>query len=86
MREIFSKRFLNKLGQAGFCVDIPEKYGGQGPDAEMVLNIPLVLRENYGSVAVGMSVHSDIVAHYILNRGSENQKFKFTCQKWKQEN
>lgn len=76
---IFPRALWNKLGQAGLlCVDIPEKYGGHGADAEMALNIPCgVACGNYGSIAVGMSVHSDIVAHYILNRGSENQKLEY---------
>ncbi len=76
---IFPRELWNKLGQAGLlCVDIPEKYGGHGADAEMALNIPCgVACGNYGSIAVGMSVHSDIVAHYILNRGSENQKLEY---------
>ena len=76
---IFPRDLWNKLGQAGLlCVDIPEKYGGHGADAEMALNIPCgIACGNYGSVAVGMSVHSDIVAHYILNRGSENQKLNY---------
>ena len=76
---IFPRDLWNKLGQAGLlCVDIPEKYGGHGADAEMALNIPCgIACGNYGSVAVGMSVHSDIVAHYILNRGSENQKLHY---------
>ena len=76
---IFPRDLWNKLGQAGLlCVDIPEKYGGHGADAEMALNIPCgIACGNYGSVAVGMSVHSDIVAHYILNRGNENQKLHY---------
>tara|TARA_B100000927_G_scaffold281919_1_gene267974 strand:- start:34713 stop:35867 length:1155 start_codon:yes stop_codon:yes gene_type:complete len=76
---IFPRDLWNKLGQAGLlCVDIPEKYGGHGADAEMALNIPCgIACGNYGSIAVGMSVHSDIVAHYILNRGSENQKTEY---------
>ena len=37
----FPRDLWNKLGQAGLlCVDIPEKYGGHGADAEMALNIP----------------------------------------------
>ena len=76
---IFPRDLWNKLGQAGLlCVDIPEKYGGHGADAEMALNIPGgIACGNYGAVAVGMSVHSDIVAHYILNRGNENQKLHY---------
>lgn len=76
---IFPRDLWNKLGQAGLlCVDIPEKYGGHGADAEMALNIPCgIACGNYSSVAVGMSVHSDIVAHYILNRGNENQKLHY---------
>ena len=73
--EEFSARSLNKLGQAGLLVDIPEKYGGHKA-SEMALNILCGMHVVIGSVAVGMSVHSDIVT-YILNRGNENQKLHY---------
>ena len=73
---IFPKSLWHKLGESGFlCIDIPEKYGGQGADPELAMSVPSAITyENYGSVSVGMSVHSDIVAHYILNLGTEVQK------------
>ena len=73
---IFPKSLWHKLGESGFlCIDIPEKYGGQGADPELAMSVPSAITyENYGSVSVGMSVHSDIVAHYILNLGTEEQK------------
>ena len=73
---IFPRDLWNKLGTAGLlCIDIPEKYGGHEADAEMALTIPCgITYANFGSVAVGLSVHSDIVAHYILNKGTEDQK------------
>lgn len=76
---IFPRDLWHKLGQAGLlCIDIPEKYGGHEADAEMALNIPCgITYANFGSVAVGLSVHSDIVAHYILNRGTEEQKLHY---------
>ena len=64
---IFPRDLWNKLGGI-LRVDIPEKYGGHGADAEMALNIPCgIACGNGGSVAVGMR-YTDIVAHYILNR------------------
>lgn len=73
---IFPRQLWNELGAAGLlCIDIPEEYGGHGADAEMAMSIPCgITYGNYGSIAVGMSVHSDIVSHYILNLGTEEQK------------
>tara|TARA_B100000674_G_scaffold183030_1_gene148237 strand:- start:2004 stop:3161 length:1158 start_codon:yes stop_codon:yes gene_type:complete len=73
---IFPKSFWQKLGQSGFlCIDIPEKYGGSGADSELAMSVPSIISyENFGSISVSMSVHSDIVAHYILNLGTEDQK------------
>lgn len=57
------------------CADIPEQYGGAGGDArhEFVL-----YEEMFKHAASGMnvSVHS-IVAHYLLNHGTEAQKLKY---------
>ena len=73
---IFPKSVWQKLGESGFlCIDIPEKYGGHGADPELAMSVPSAITyENYGSISVGISVHSDIVAHYILNLGTEEQK------------
>ena len=73
---IFPKSVWQKLGESGFlCIDIPEKYGGHGADPELAMSVPSAMTyENYGSISVGMSVHSDIVAHYILSLGTEEQK------------
>ena len=66
----------NKLGEAGFlCVDIPEQYGGLGAPFHFASSIVEEFsRLGYSSIAINLSVHSNIVAHYILNAGSEEQK------------
>lgn len=74
--EIMPRDIWRKLGAAGFlCVDIPEIYGGAGGDFDlsMVVNREMA-RAGYGSLGGNMTVHSDIVAHYICNNGSEAQK------------
>jgi acyl-CoA dehydrogenase len=74
--EIVPREIWHKLGEAGFlCVDIPEAYGGAGSSFDMGMVIGKeISRAGYGALASNMSVHSDIVAHYILNNGSEAQK------------
>src|ERR1700751_1898940 len=63
------------LGEMGaLLTSVPEEYGGLGAsfayDAAVLEDIESVVPE----VTTGVSVHSAIVAHYILNYGSEGQK------------
>ena len=74
--EIWPRELWSKLGENGFlCVDLPSEYGGF--DASFELSCVVVeemSRMGYGALSSGVSVHSDIVAPYILNLGSEAQK------------
>ncbi len=74
--EIMPRDIWRRLGEAGFlCVDIPEAYGGPGASFDMsMLVCEAFIGPGYGSLGGNMSVHSDIVAPYILNHGSEAQK------------
>ncbi len=63
------------LGEMGALLpSVPEAYGGLGTtfayDAAVLEDIESTVPE----VTTGVSVHSAIVAHYILNYGSEEQK------------
>ena len=65
----------NALGDMGALLpSVPEAYGGLGTtfayDAAVLEDIESMVPE----VPTGVSVHSAIVAHYILNYGSEEQK------------
>ncbi|AOK30997.1 acyl-CoA dehydrogenase family protein [Burkholderia singularis] len=62
-----------KAGELGFlCADIPEEWGGAGGDFrhEAVFCEEMARR---GLTGMGSSVHS-IVAHYLLNHGTDEQK------------
>jgi alkylation response protein AidB-like acyl-CoA dehydrogenase len=74
--EIFPRELWNKVGEQGLlCVDIPETYGGFGTDFLFSMIIQEEFAQaNCGAVGGPMAVHSDIVAHYILNHGTEEQK------------
>jgi acyl-CoA dehydrogenase len=77
--EIFPRELWNKFGEQGLlAVDIPEEYGGFGSD----FLFSMVIQEEFAKAncaAVGgpMAVHSDIVAHYIYNHGTQEQKHKY---------
>lgn len=66
-----------KAGKAGIlCASMPEQYGGGGGD----FRHEMVIAEEMGRAGVvgfGNSVHSGIVAPYILHYGTEEQR-----QKW----
>ena len=77
--EIFPRELWAKLGAQGLlAVDLPEAYGGFGTDFlfSMII-VEEFSRANCGSVGGAMTVHSDIVAHYILNNGTEAQKQRY---------
>jgi alkylation response protein AidB-like acyl-CoA dehydrogenase len=64
----------NRAGELGFlCLTIPEEYGGMGGDR---LHSTVLMEEQMytGVTGPGFSVHSDIVANYLLNFGTEAQK------------
>ncbi len=74
--EIMPREIWNKLGEAGFlCADMPEEYGGPGGSFDMSMLVSEeLIRPGYASLGGNMSVHSDIVAPYVLNHGTEEQK------------
>ena len=67
----------NKAGANGFlCLTMPEAYGGAGADKlYSVVQMEEVARA--GCSGIGYSLHSEIVAPYILHYGTEAQKQKY---------
>ncbi|WP_078084945.1 acyl-CoA dehydrogenase family protein [Microbulbifer mangrovi] len=63
-----------RAGELGLlCMTIPEEYGGIGGDR--VYSAILMEEQSYaGATGPGFTVHSDIVANYIYNFGTEAQK------------
>jgi acyl-CoA dehydrogenase len=75
---VLPKEFWLKAGANGFhCCGIPEEYGG--PGADFFYNMVLSEEVGYaiGGASVGFSVSSDIVAYYLLNSGTEEQKHRW---------
>ncbi len=67
----------NKAGENGFlCTSMPEEYGGAGADKLFsVIEMEELGRSGYSGI--GYSLHSEIVAPYLLHYGTEAQKKKF---------
>lgn len=74
--EKLPRELWNRMGENGFlCVDVPEQYGGFGADFRLsAIIVEEASRLGFGALASNLSVHSDIVAPYILHLGSEEQK------------
>ncbi|WP_233520586.1 acyl-CoA dehydrogenase family protein [Flocculibacter collagenilyticus] len=77
--KIIPKSLWHKMGEEGLlCCDIPEEYGGFGVD----FNFNMVVAEEiakagFFSLSTNLVVHADIAAHYVLNKGTEEQKQKY---------
>jgi len=70
---IIDRAFWNKAGEAGLlCPTVPEAYGGPGLD----FGFNAVIDEElaYAGSTAGITLHSDIVADYLVAYGSEEQK------------
>ena len=71
------RRLWNKAGEKGLlCMTMPEEFGGLGVDR--TYSTVLMEEQTYsGDSGAGFSLHSDIVAPYIHNFGSQAQKAKY---------
>jgi acyl-CoA dehydrogenase len=71
------KAVWRKAGENGFlCMSMPEEYGGSGADKLF----SMVLMEEQARInnsSVGWGLHSEIVAPYLFNYGSEVLKKKY---------
>ena len=72
------RELWRKAGENGFlCMSIPEAYGGAGADKlYSVVQMEEIARAGFASL-LGLSLHGEIVAKYILNYGTEEQKLNY---------
>ena len=68
------RKVWNKAGENGFlCTSMPEEYGGAAAD-KLYSVIQFEELSGAGFTGIGYSLHSEIVAPYILHYGTEAQK------------
>lgn len=68
------RHLWNKAGELGMlCPTTPEEFGGAGVD-RLYSVILMEEQARAGDSAAGFALHSDIVANYLLNFGSQAQK------------
>lgn len=71
------RKVWNRAGENGFlCMTMPEAYGGSGAD-KLYSVIQMEELGRGGFSGIGYSLHSEIVAPYILYYGTEAQKQKY---------
>ena len=78
------RELWNKAGELGLlCATMPEEYGGS--DVDRLYSMILIEEQAYaGDSATGFSLHSDIVANYLLNFGNDRQN-NIGYPKWRLE-
>lgn len=70
------RRFWLKSGEAGMlCPGVPEEFGGLGLDFRY--NAIVIEERAYAGFWTGTSIHSDIVADYLIHYGSDDIKARF---------
>ena len=74
---VVSREVWLRAGEAGLlCTAVPIEYGGQGGDFLFSLVVAEELA-SAGATGPFFHLHSDIVAPYILEYGTEEQKLKW---------
>lgn len=72
-RGYVSRKIWNRAGSEGFlCPTVPEEYGGSGGDQLFSISVIEEIAIA-GTSGLGWSLHSDVVAPYILSYGTETQ-------------
>lgn len=73
---VIDRKFWLACGEAGLlCPTIPEEFGGLGLD--FGYNAVIDEELSYFGSSAGITLQSDIVADYIVNYGSDEQKAKY---------
>jgi alkylation response protein AidB-like acyl-CoA dehydrogenase len=73
-QQCVDRAIWNRAGELGMlCMTMPEEYGGSGAD-RLFSAIMLEELARAGTSGIGFPLHSDIVANYINNFGSDEQK------------
>jgi acyl-CoA dehydrogenase len=73
-QQLVDRSFWRSAGDLGLlCMAAPEEYGGGGGSITSDL-IMLEEQVRVGEIGFGNIVHSGIVAHYLLNYGTDDQK------------
>jgi len=71
------KSVWKKAGANGFlCMSMPEEYGGSGAD-KLYSMVLMEEQARINNSSVGWGLHSEIVAPYLFNYGSETLKKKY---------
>ena len=71
------KSVWKKAGDNGFlCMSMPEEYGGSGAD-KLFSMVLIEEQSRINNSTLGWGLHSEIVAPYLLNYGSEALKRKY---------
>lgn len=72
-----TREIWERTGEQGLlCIDVPEAYGGVGFDFSFSALFIEKLAIN-GITGPGFSLHSDIIANYLVNYGTESQKLAY---------
>ena len=67
----------NKAGENGFlCATMPEAYGGSQAD-KLYSVVQMEELNRAGFTGIGFSLHSEIVAPYLLHYGTDDQKARY---------
>ena len=70
----------SKAGENGFlCATMPEAYGGSEAD-KLYSVVQMEELNRAGFTGIGFSLHSEIVAPYLLHYGTEDQKTRYLPQ------
>jgi len=70
---IIDRHFWRACGEVGIlCPTVPERYGGLGLDFRY--NVVIDEELAYAESVAGITLQSDIVAEYLVNYGTEDQK------------
>lgn len=70
---IVDRKFWRACGAAGLlCPNVPEEFGGLGLD--FYFNAVIAEELSYRECVAGITLQSDITAHYLMHYGTEKQK------------